>query len=422
MKSYQIIIPILSLFFLLNCSENNISEPEIYGEVFVIDKLDVQIIYDNTPGFKYPLMRHEISTETHLIENGTISAYQYECVNAETKIGVSIDYFKIFDSGYRFNRSMIGWNHNMIDENTVLPYTLLYYADLENSNATYIHESNAKVKYMNEGIRPEDASIQLTGPENRNYYPNFSNDGTWIYYKSSHDKKSIIRTDKSGSNYQEIIDFSNLPYTSDPGNYVLTNNNKLLYILRHQNEYSNIVLLDLHSMQSEEFNSREYLWGTEPIIIPNTTKILNKQDPNYVDIPRDRLLIYDYQTQEVDTLLKGIDIYIDDYTVNPITHKIYINTSYEGIIEYDLKSDEYSTFISSEDFEVFKFFPNGIDYAYIKKDDNNYSNIFVYQNSSEKQLTLYPGDVYGFSISPNGEQIVFSANRRGETQSRLINL
>lgn len=70
----------------------------------------------------------------------------------------------------------------------------------------------------------------------------------------------------------------------------------------------------------------------------------------------------------------------------------------------------------------FYFFPNGTDYAYIKEDDNGYDNIYLNIGGSERKLTTYPGDVYDFSFSPSSDYIVFSSERRGETQSWSMRL
>jgi Tol biopolymer transport system component len=168
------------------------------------------------------------------------------------------------------------------------------------------------------------------------------------------------------------------------------------------------------------------LWGTEPVKIPNTSKFLNLTDPNKAADFNYRLVAADIVSQKVDTLLKYFQGSVKEYTLNPRNNHIYVLTessnSYD-VLEYDYVTDQFSIFLSNVNFiENFRFFPNGFDFAYIRKDQNGYYNIFLNIAGIKKQLTKYPGDIHDFSISPNGESIAFSANRRDEIQSWIIRL
>ena len=73
-------------------------------------------------------------------------------------------------------------------------------------------------------------------------------------------------------------------------------------------------------------------------------------------------------------------------------------------------------------YTYFEFFPNGVDYGFIRRDENGFSNIYINIDGVEKQLTTYPGNVSNFDILPGGNRVVFSAERRGEIQSWIINI
>ena len=88
-------------------------------------------------------------------------------------------------------------------------------------------------------VKSEPNSLQLTGPENRNYYPKFSPDGNWIYYQSSNPQRTIFRTDRNGNGYQKIADFTNSQLSQ--GEYNIIDNNHIAYV-ENGNQFSSIVI------------------------------------------------------------------------------------------------------------------------------------------------------------------------------------
>jgi len=408
---------ILSLYFfiLLSCSKDNITEPvTILGDVFVIDTFNVNITYDETPGFKYPMMKHEIKAVTHLTERGNISGYEYVCELADIDNSASYDFIHLQKSGFKFRHNLTIWGTKMFDPNSVLPYTFTYLADLEKGYKSFTYKTSSKVIYSSTGIAPEENSVQLTGPTYWNYQPQFSKDGNWIYYKNSH---SIYRTNTSGAGQQDvkILDY---PAAVNIGRFNILDNNQLAFVLWQRNQYSKIVIVDLQTLTETSYEVHGYLWGTCPIRIPNTNKFLNLLNYN-------TLLTADIETLKVDTLLNIPKGDIMNYSINPVNNNLYVITSKGNsydVIEYDFETHLETNFLNNAKIYELKFFPNGVDYGYIKKDDNGFENIYLNVNGVERQLTKYPGDVYGFNFSPNGDEIVFYSKRRGEVQSWEIRI
>ena len=142
------------------------------------------------------------------------------------------------------------------------------------------------------------------------------------------------------------------------------------------------------------------LSGDEPIKIPNTNKFLNLSWADTVSYIR-QLLAADITTQKVDTLLKYFRGDIRDYTLNPRDKNIYLLTLSNGynILEYNFVTDQVSIFKGNVAYiGNFRFFSNGYDYAFIKRDDNGFKNIFANISGVEKQVTFYPGAVNDFNI------------------------
>lgn len=412
------------ILILINCSdENNISSPVILDDLYIIDTLEVSITYDDTPGFKYPLMKHYINTVTRLTKKGVVNYYGYKCEQGNVSMFASYEYFNLDMPNYKFRNQMTVWSATMFNPNTVVPYTLQYSCNLENGSNDYIHKATVKVNYSNTGIKPESNSIQLTGPQNYNYSPRFSYKGSYIYYLSANDKRSIFRTDLNGGNLEEIKLFDN--QVSNIGVLELTPENELIYVIWKPNTYSKIVTINLDNKQSKEFVVNGFLWGSRPINIPGTKKYLNQLDPNSTKDYSNKVLVADIETQKVDTLLNDTNYQIESYTLNPVDQKLYISVpsgNKHDILIYDYFKNSMSTFLTNVDYQVIRFLPNGRDYGFLKSDQNRNTQIYLNINGQEKQLTTYPGIVTEFDFSPNGDMIVFTARRRGEVQSWLMKL
>ncbi len=177
-------------------------------------------------------------------------------------------------------------------------------------------------------------------------------------------------------------------------------------------------------MNDDVYFVNGHLADREPIKIPNTNKFLNLSWEDTVSYTR-QLLAADIITQKVDTLLKYFRGDIKDYTLNPRNKNIYLLTQSNdyNILEYNFVTDQVSIFKGNVGYiENFRFFSNGYDYAFIKRDNNGFKNIFANISGVEKQITSYPGAINDFNISPDDNYITFSANRRDEIQSWIIKL
>ncbi len=421
-NSFKLTILIILVFFISKCSETNPIEPEVVGDVFVIDTLEVNIYYDDTPGFKYPLTKHEFKTVIHLTEKGSLHGYHFKCDAGNYNNAIAIDYFQSFEPGFKFRYNFADWSKTILNVNDEIPFSLTLYASLDGYGKIYDYKSSTRVIYSNLGIKPEVNAKQLTGPENRNYFPQFSKDGNYIYYKSSHEKESIFRTDINGNSFEDIEVFDGQSMSN--GSFQIIDDTQLAYVLWKPNVHSKIVIKDLQTMANTEYEVNGYLWGSDLIRIPNTNKFLNFLDPNSID-GHDRILLSaDIDTKKVDTLLSDIG-YIKSYSINPETNNLVIlilNNNGNSIFEYSFHDQSLSALFVDIDFLEFKFFKNGIDYAFIKKGENWTDNIYVNINGNLRQITTYPGEIHDFDISPDGTKIVFSARRRNEIQSWIIEL
>jgi len=419
-----LLLTIVNILVFSGCSDLDISEVKtVYGDVFVFDTLQAHIRYDATPGFKYPLMNYESNFVVQLTQKGVVDAYEFTCEPGNIRAGVSFDYISRQEPGYKFRYKINIWSKLLLNINSVVPYSQYFSAFVDAGKKEYTYTSVGKVEYYTDGIQPEQNSLQLTGPENRNYNPQFSPDGRWIYFQSSDDQRTIFRTDQNGNGYEKIADFNSSTFSQ--GKFSIIDNNHLAYI-ENGNQISKFVIKDLQTFSESIYQLNSTVWGKEPIKIPNTNKFLNLSYPNEFNGYKSQLLAVDLITQKVDTLLKYFQGSVIEYTLNPRNNNIFVLTessnSYD-ILEYDYVTDQFSIFLSNVNYlKNFRFFPNGYDYAYIRKDQSKHYNIFLNIAGIEKQLTQYPGDINDFSISPNGDFIAFSANRRGEIQSWIIRL
>jgi hypothetical protein len=425
-NSFNVCRLFLIPFFLLviiSCEEQITTAPNpVVGDVFIFDTIQVNIRYDATPGFKYPLMNYDIYTVTRLTKDGWVDGYEFKCPQGNIDTWIAIDYFNYPKVGTIFRRRINKWNDFILQPSAKVAYTLIFTATLPGENKEFTFNGNEINKYYTAGIQPEPNSLQLTGPENRNYNPNFSPDGNWIYFQSSHNQRTIFKTDKHGNSYEKIADFTDSQL--DQGAYGILDNNHLVYV-QNGGQLSSIVIKDLGTMNDLVYPVNGNLWGTEPVKIPNTNKFLNFTDPNKAIDFNYKLVTADIVTQKVDTILKNFYGDVEEYTINPHNNNIYLLTvsNHYDIIEYNPATEKFSIFLGNVNYiRNLKFFPNNNNYAYIRKDQNGYYNIFLNINGIEKQLTKYPGDVTGFSISPDGNFIAFSANRRDEIQSWVISI
>ncbi len=425
-KNLNILITSLVILFLSGCSELDVNNVEtVYGDVFVFDSINVSIRYNATPGFKYPLMEYVANSVVHLTERGNLDTYVFKCEQGNINAGYSLDYISEHDPGFKFRVKINVWSRSFLNINSIIPYSLYFAAFVHAQKKEFNFTSNAQVEYYTAGIQPEQNSLQLTGPENRNYNPKFSPDGNWIYFQSSHDQRTIFRTDQNGNSYEKIADFTNSQLSQ--GEYGIVDDNHIAYV-QNGVQFSSIVIKDLLTMSDAVYPINGNLWGSNPIKIPITNKFLNFTDPNKATDFDYCLVAADINSQKVDTLFKNYKGRVKDYTINPKNNHIYVvalpsNTYNEryDILEYDYITDQFSIYQSNINYiRNFRFFPNGSDYAFIQKDQNGYYNIFLNIAGTEKQLTFYHGDVLGFNLSPDGQYVVFSANRRNEIQSWKI--
>lgn len=422
---------LLIIFALLFYSCNNGVTPspvEVVDDVFIIDTLDVKILYDATPGFKYPMIYHSVKSVSQLTEKGNIHGYMYNCDLFDIGYAASYEYMGLQEAGHKFRNQFLFWSYSKLEPGITVPYSYTFTAALEQGSKSYTFNSSTKLIYFNGGIRPESNAIQLTGPENRNYSPIYSIDGNWIYFISKNnfgnDYTAFNKMNTSGNLVEAIETLTYPPATSDT--FTLIGDSKIAYVLWQPHQFSKIVIKDLQSGDKTEYEINGYLWDGNLVKVPNLNKFIELQDPNSTNpgYPY-KLLIADIDTKKVDTLLKNYDGSIVSYSLNPITNDLYVIVSTNNdtnVLRLNLATNEYSTFLQNIPVQKLIFAPNGIDYALIKKDNNGYSNIFYNKNGTERQITTYPSDVSDFCFSPDGNNIVFSCNRRNELQIWKIKL
>jgi hypothetical protein len=243
----------------------------VKGDI-VIGKLDVNIIYDDTPGFLYPMMRHEIDFVGYLDVRGFIDYYSYQ--SGQVGSAVILDFFGGYcpPPGETFTYKNTLWGPDLFQPGTSVNYQF----EANAPQARPLTVRGAKiVERRSNSPRPESNSQQLTGTTNSNDSPLFSQDGIWIYFRG-YDRRSnrctISRLPVSVSSTPEVI-----IDTADPlGGFALTDNDKKLAVVLHKPyEQPKLVQYDLTTGAGDTTVIPGFSGGSILVSIPGTQQFLS---------------------------------------------------------------------------------------------------------------------------------------------------
>lgn len=379
----------------------------------IVDTLNVAIVLDETPGFSYPMMRHDIFFVGHLNVPGFIDGYEYQ--SGDVGFGVFIDYVAGYlpEAGEKFRMNQRLWSSKLIQAGSQTEYRFTAQSPYA---LPLTVDSSKTIETVSDGPRPVPNSQQLTGPENFNSRPVFSKDGQWIYFQGRDRENrvySLTRIHASGGNPEVLIETQ-----ESIGGFALTEDDtKITYVIRNRNEKSKLVVRDLDSGSQEIIAVDGFIWSADLIPIPDSPQFISLSDPNVVD---DDLILIDAGTGSVETLVSSdVEGTIFHFGHRPgtreISYGVRVNQERTNVILLNLETREKKTFLDLLEGYEFVWAPNGIDYAFTHSTGSG-TNIFVNEAGNEQQVTFYPGADGDPSFSADARSLTFTSSRRGETQ------
>lgn len=411
----RLVCPILLGFFTLSACEIPTEFRNGSGRI-LDDTLNITIVREETPGFLYPLMRHDIYFVGHLDVSGFIDQYDYR--SEDVGVGVIADYAPGYmpDKGTKFRFRAKEWSHNLLEAGQSVDYEFSAYSPFAKS---LVRASRVEVRVVNDGPLPAPNSEQLTGPEKRHSWPVFTRDGQWIYYQSRDSDTRIHSVNRipAHGGLPETV-FEKAEYI---GSFTLTHGDSVLtYVERHPEAKSQLVQHHLDTGTEKIIPIDGYIWDAALLSIPETKHFVSLGDPTVAG--RDLVLI-DAEQGTVEILFsREQDGPISHYDHRPGTRQISVVVGTGGyqskVILLNLDTRERTTFLPYLPGNALVWAPNGEDYAFIKVEEQGLyeQNIYLNQAGVERQLTIYPGTEEQVIFSPDGRSLAYLAIRRREHQ------
>ena len=409
------------LLFIAACEKENSTHHEL-GEV-IVDTFEVQIVIDRTEGFKYPKVYHEINFVGHLNIPGQIADYIY--TSPDVSFYFTADYSGYAPVGSLFWHKRLEWSSELLEVRAEVPYSFMAGAFSEPDQVYNFEIDNiAVVQEGYFGTPPVVGSEQITSSEDICYNPVYSNDMSWIYYKiycKNDLAESINRMSPDGAVTEKLISINN----RRSGLFTLVDDDtKLAYIQSSPTDKSKLIKVDIATLAQEEIYLDGYIWDSKLIKIPQSNKYICRSDPNKTNNFYSSLVIINTDNGTLEYIIDENEVEnIQSYDLNPITNEInysiniYANDEYTGtkVYSYNFETEVTSVLIEHLNGSDLVWAPNGVDFAYVRC-IGAYENIFVNLSGVEKQVTKYRGKDSQPFFSTNGNKIVFSSDRRGETQ------
>jgi hypothetical protein len=406
---------------LVACSHELPTETSTGGKTtrgkIIVDTLLVTIVYDETPGFLYPMMRHDINFVGHLNVPGFIDGYAYK--SDDVGFALIIDYIRNYypQAGTKFRYKQRLWSPNLRQPGSRVEYEF----EASSPQATpFSHKDAMLIERKRAGIRPEPNCQQLTGSSAHHNYPVFSQDGHWIYSRGSDRQNNlnmINRVPAAGGPEEVIVET-----TEFLGGFALTDNDtKLTFVIWKPHVKSKLIRLDLLSGVQDTVAITAFIWDAALIPIPGARQFITLSDPNSAGSYFVDLLLIDIDRKTVETL-------IDSRTAGEVRHFGYRPGTREisyghpvapysiNVLLLDLDTRETKTFLSHLQAIDFTWAPNGRDFVYSQYLQNHGTNLFLNEAGNTRQITFYPGEDEHPSYSPNARNLAFASRRRNETQ------
>lgn len=411
----RLVCPILLGFFTLSACEIPTGFQNGSGRI-LDDTLNITIVREETPGFLYPLMRHDIHFVGHLDVPGFIDQYAYK--SQDVGFGVILDYSSGYmpDRGAKFRYRAIEWSHVLLEAGHSVDYAFSASSPFAKS---LVRASRVQVRVVNDGPLPAPNSEQLTGPENSHSRPVFTRDGQWIYYQgwdSDNRIHSVHRIPAHGGIPEMVFETA-----GTMGGFTLTHGDSVLtYVEQHREAKSQLVQYHLDTGTEKIIPIDGYIWDAALLSIPETKHFVSLADPNVVESD---LMLIDAEQGTVEILFsREQDGPISHYDHRPGTRQISVVVGTGGyqskVILLNLDTRERTTFLPYLPGNALVWGPNGEDYAFTKVEEQGLyeQNIYLNQAGVERQLTIYPGTEEQVTFSPDGRSLAYLAIRRREHQ------
>ncbi|MFQ5709549.1 MAG: TolB family protein [bacterium] len=396
--------------------------PRINTEgLILVDTLEVHIVFDETPGFKYPMMYHEVKFVGRLSVSGVIDRYLYKSNDISYEAG--LDFAGPQPKGTIFRHSHREWSLHLIEAGTPVSYSFSVSASCKGKLVRSLTvDTLTVIERRTDSPQPSPGAVQLTGPSYRNVSPIFSQDGHWIYfivYDLENHRYTINRMPLDGDLQETIVEIEH----GKPGGFALIDGDtKLVDVLRQPNEKSKFITMDLLSGKKEESVIDGFIGASKLIPIPGTQKYVCMSSAN----TEADLILIDAETKTIDTsVLSSATRRILGYDYRPGTGEISYGirilkepgTIWSTVKLLDLNTRETKTFVPKLEGTDLTWAPNGHDFAFIRD-----GNIFLKEADQVRKITTYPGKDFSPCFSPDGKQITFSSKRRGEYQLWRVKL
>ncbi len=385
----------------------------------VADTLEVTILRDETPGFPYPRMRHEILFVGLLTVPGFIDSYDYQ--SQGQGFGAVFDYVGGYlpepGTPFRFEHQM--WTGTVVEAGATVAYTFAAYSP----HARSLEVNDAiPAQVFRDGPVPVAASRQLTGPNYYNSRPVFSSDGTWIYYQSREPKTGTYRLHRmpADGGQPEVLE-----ETPDSiGGFALTHNDTRVTYIRMvpSRTKSQLVTLDLQTGTRQSVEVPAFLADRGLLALPDGTRFLAFADPATTPA----VALVEAETGAIERLVAADTAgTIVDFGYRPgtgeVSYGILVPRLHLEVRLLDLQTRRRSIFAQIPNGVAFAWAPNGVDYAFARWLDEHV-NLFIHESGVERQVTSYPGADFEPTFSPDGRTLAFTSRRRGETQVWRIDL
>ena len=400
---------------------DRLTGPQSGSGHILVDTLTITVVRDETPGFLYPLMRHDIHFVGRLDVPGYIDQYVYRSQDAG--FGVIQEVARPLPVGTIFRFGSTEWSHDLLESGNSVDFEFSAHSPVATS---LVRASQAQVKTVTNGPRPARNSEQLTGPKRSNGRPVFSRDGQWIYFQgwdSDNRMTSFNRIPTRGGEPETLLERA-----GRLGGFALTHGDSVLtYVLSQGDRESQLVEHHLTTGAETIISIDGYIWDAALLLIPGTRYFISLADPNVVE---EDLMLIDAEAGTVEILLsQAQDGHILHYDLRPGTREISVVLGraprQSDVILLDLDTRERRTFLQGFSGYELKWAPNGEDFAatVVTKQGGAYEqNISFYQAGTQQQLTIYPGDEEHVTFSPDGQSLAYTAHRRSEHQIWRLDL
>ncbi len=393
-------------------------EAQKLGDI-VVDRLDVVMIYDETPGFLYPRMRHEISFTGHLTVGGFIDEYSYQ--SDDLGYGLIIDYIPAYfpPAGEKFEHYDKLWSSQLHQPGELRDFE--FGADSPHAKRLLVKGSR-QIQGSSDGIRPEPNSQQLTGPIGHHRQPVFSQEGRWIFCRRDENRpdghlQQIVKVPAHGGAPEVIIET-----TENLGGFALTNNDSILtFVVWSPHIKSKLIRHDLTSGAQETITVEGFIWSDDLVWIPDEPLFLTLSDPNSTSDHSADLVLVDFKRGTVETLV-DLPQYeqVQHFGLHPgtrdLSYGVSVGAYAVNVLLINLDTRQTTTFLNRLEALDFIWAPNGRDYAVIKYLQGEGTSIFINASGVDRRITTYPGSDENPRFSPDGQSLVFSSQRRNESQ------